>query len=114
MSPQQWEIRSIKFVKSRVLERLSFFELLLILFDKGKICEKVFFLTNDVSGDYFFSRASRGRLQGRESFHVLVSTEPCCVNTPAADDRQQNRCRRPSGCVCLLYDLCFHMICIYG
>lgn len=61
----------------------------------------------------FFSRASRGRLQGRESFHVLVSTEPCCVNTPAADDRQQNRCRRPSGCVCLLYDLCFHMICSY-
>lgn len=57
MSPQQWEIRSIKFVKSRVLERLSFFELLLILFDKGKICEKVFFLTNDVRerrGDYFF------------------------------------------------------------
>lgn len=31
-----------------------------------------------------------GRPQGRESFHVLVSTEPCCVNTPAANDKQQS------------------------
>lgn len=119
MSPQQWEIRSIKFVKSRVLERLSFFELLLILFDKGKICEKVFFLTNDVRerrGDYFFFKgfawsSARSRKFSRARFHGTVLCKHTGCRRQAAEPMQTALwLRLPSVRSMFPYDLYLRLI----
>ena len=74
---------------------------------REKICKKVSLLTNDARVEWnggmiiFFQgpRVAVGRPQGRESFHVLVSTEPRCVNTPAANDRHTAELMQAALCL---------------
>lgn len=136
----QWEIRSIKFVKSTLFERSCSSSCSGYLLRKKrhgrsrgfaidcsireKNLQESFFINQRCEGgvewrdDYFFSRASRGRwssARSRKFSRARFHGTALCKHTGC---QRQAHSRADAGgpllAVCLLYDPCFHMIYIYG